>query len=214
MATQAALIDGMERWVPDDIDLPDISQRRDAVVTSALRRFGKDVPNRIAVLVGDNPVDTGDVAKLADGWDDLFSEVIEVEWPYLTATAGILDKSLQRNPDGTPKATIDKEVDGSYFIRFPGVAVSAGAQAKVTYTRQWTAADLPSVWEEAVIVLACSLLCDQLASLYEGTAMPEPGGIVLIEAGEKADGYREQAKTLFATYQNLVGIDVPEKATA
>jgi len=59
------------------------------------------------------------------------------------------------------------------------------------------------VWEEAVIVLACSLLCDQLAAFYEGTAMPEPGGLVLINAGEKADGYRTQGQTLLDLYQSL-----------
>lgn len=204
MATEQALINAMEQWVPDDVDLPDVSLRRKAAVTSALRRFGKDVPRRISELVSDNPQATAD---LTGDWDNEFSEVLAVEWPYLTATAGILVKSLQTFPDGSPAVTIDVETDGTYALRFPGVAISAGAQAKVTWTVQWTAATLPSVWDEAVVVLACALLCDQLAGLYSGTAMPEPGGAVILDAGDKAGQYREQAKTLMATYESLAMLE-------
>lgn len=204
MATQAGLIDAMERWLPDDIDVPDATQRRDAAVTAALKRFGRDVPRRIAQQVTTNPVAT---SSLTNGWDNEFSEIVSVEWPYLTATAGILDKSLQRFNDGKPKATVDVEADGTYKVRFPGVAVSAAAPAFVTYTRFWTADTLPPTWDEAVTVLAAALLCHALAGVYEGVAMPEPAGLVSINAGERADSYREQYKVLFALYEDMVGLE-------
>lgn len=204
MATQAALIEAMERWLPDDIDVPDASKRRDAAVTSALRRFGKDVPRRVSQQVTANPVATAD---LTGGWDDEFSQVLMVEWPYLTATAGILDKSLQRFTDGMPRVTETVEADGTYKLRFPGVAVSVAAPAFVTYTRQWTAANLPSVWEEAVTVLASALLCNALAGYYDGATIPEPGGVAVLNAGEKADSYREQHKVLFALYEDMLGLE-------
>jgi len=202
VATQQDLIDGMERWLPDDIDVPDTTQRRDAAITSALRRFGRDVPRRSAQEVTANPVAT---AGLTDGWDNEFSELISVEWPYLTETAGILSKSLQAMPDGSPRATIDVEADGTYAIRFPGFPVAVGSSAFITYTLAWTAASLPTVWEEAVTVKASALLCHQLAGLYDGTEMPEPSGIALINAGERADSFREHAKVLDELYRDLVG---------
>ncbi len=202
MATTQELVDGTRRYVPDIVDEPDTTGRREAAVTAALLRFSRDVPRIHAQSITANPQA---VSGLTDGWEDEFSEVIEIEWPYLTASAGIIDKQLVVDGEGKPRYTVDRESDDSYKLRFPGTPIGAGSAALIRYTKSWTAADLSSVWEDAVSLLAAALFARALSGVYEGGVSPAVGGVTILDASGKATSYGELADQLEALYLKTIG---------
>lgn len=213
--TDAQMLLAVRRYVPDDEGEGE-PERRMGAVSAALDRFSADTlslmregkpcpfpPRIVAASVTGNP------AAVPSGWDPRWSEPVELEWPYLTASVGVIPKQLKVFPDGHPRAgrpvaTVDIETDGSEKLRFPGVPVSAGAPALLRFSARWTVATLPDGHLQPVAVLAAAIYARAMAGVYAEAAKPEPGGFDRITVGDRADRYREMADRLEAQYVGMI----------
>lgn len=210
------LLLAVRRYVPDDEAIGDESNRAIKAVAGALDRFSGDtalllrerkdcpfLPRIVAASVTANP------ASVPGSWEPRWSEPTELEWPYLTATVGLVPKQLNVFPpghprEGQPAVTRDIETDGSEKLRFPGVPVSAGAPALLRFTARWTVATLPDAYLEPVAVLAAALYARGMEGVWNDAAKPEPAGFDRIQTGERGARYRELADKLEALYVSML----------
>ena len=185
-----------------DVYLPEVQAelndlpRKDSAITAALHRLSRDHPKRVADTVDANP------AAMPSDWDSEFSEIIEAQWPYIHATAGVIEKQAA-------EWTIDDEPGGGQKLRFPNAPVSAASLARVMFTLRWVSADLatfPASLEEPIKVLSASIYADMLAGFFESSASPQVGGLQLMDAGAKADSYLAHAESLRVAYYAMMGI--------
>ena len=218
MATTVdALAAQTKRYVPDEKLTLDKTGRRPAAVTAALEKFSTDMlaarkallmlpfhPRVVSAQITTNPFD---LTTLAD-WDERYSTVLEVEWPYVTEILGVNPKQFAE------EWTVDVEDDEDESLRVAGAGISATSKARIIFASKWTAVKLPPVYEEPVVLLASSLYATGLSGVYGDTVQPEFGGLPLIETSERSTTYKELGDTLMGLYRIAVGLEKVAEASA
>ena len=201
--TEKNLKEAMETYLPEVAAELDDLPRFTIAITSAFRRLSEDKPRTRAAELTANP------AATPAEWDNDFSTIVEANWPYLQATNGVIQAQKVA-------FTVDDEPGGNtYKIRLPNSPVSGTSKARIVFTRLWKLADiaeLPGSLEDPIKVLASSIYADMLAGFFETAASPSAGGAQLLDAGAKADSYRDHARALMEAYGAMLGIPVGNEA--
>ena len=216
--TNEILTEKTRKYVPDERLSLDQTGRRPAAVITALEKFSTDMlaahkeglhltfkPRVIAVELVANPTN---LTTAVTDWDARYSTVLEIEWPFITKSTGVVPKVL------ADIWTVDVEDDEAEFLRVPGAGISATSKALLRFAAKWTAVKLPPVYVNPLVLLASSIYATGLSGVYVDTVQPEFGGLPLIETSERSTRYKELGDTLMHYYRLAVGLEKVAEASA
>jgi hypothetical protein len=172
----------------------------DRNIHGAIARYSRHRPDLDVVdVTGNGTHDYG----LPTGWVDEFSMIDSIEYPSGDVPASFLDSQdygIYRTP------TADK-------IRLVSNEPSATETFRLTFTIPRTATTIPANDEEALVNLAASLCCEDLANAYAQTGDSTLNADV-VNYRTKSTEFAARAKRLMALYKEHLGIKEGDSTSA
>lgn len=167
---------------------PDLSCDVDRCILSALEEYAKARPRRRAALIdGSGGFDYA--TSLLSGWQDDFSYVAEIIYPWdsTTPTPFVLNEDEYEV----------KLLSTGSVLRFKTAKPGTTEKFHVTYTSPHTLSSststVPATDDEALKDLSAALCCEALAAYYSQTSENSISADA-VQRIQKADSYRASAK--------------------
>lgn len=167
-------------------------------------RYSKDRPRRLVVDLTSNGTQYEWALSAVSGWQDGFSQVVQIEYPQGERTPIFLetdDWTIYESPTGR-------------FLRFR-FALTSGKKARVQFTAPHAvdASSLPDADFYAIGALAASLAAQRLSALYAQIGDSSIGADT-VNYRTKSQEYAALARRLEKDYANLLGTDPERTAPA